>query len=83
MENKRALHLKDKNGWQPIHEAVRGGHLETVKFLVEQKADVNSVTNFGQGGVSPYYISVSNHGHDHPVSEFLSSMGAKLVGPEL
>jgi prolyl 4-hydroxylase len=82
-EDKRALHLKDKNGWQPIHEAVRGGHLETVKYLVQQNADVNSVTNFGKGGVSPYYISVQNHGHEHPVTEFLSSLGAIMVGPEL
>ncbi|KAG7368599.1 ankyrin repeat domain protein [Nitzschia inconspicua] len=82
-ENKRALHLKDKNGWQPIHEAVRAGHLDTVKYLVEQKADVNSVTNFGKGGVSPYYISLQNHGYEHPVTEFLSSLGAIMVGPEL
>jgi ankyrin repeat protein len=73
----------DKNGWQPLHEATRGGHLDAVKFLVEQKADVNAVTNFGKGGVSPYYIALKNHGYDHPVTQFLSSVGAKLVGPEL
>jgi hypothetical protein len=82
-ENKGALHLKDNNGWQPLHEATRGGHLNAVKFLVEQKADVNAVTNFGKGGVSPYYIALKNHGSDHPVTQFLSSVGAKLVGPEL
>lgn len=80
--NKRALHEKDRNGWQPIHEAARGGHLDTVRFLVEQKADVNAVTHQGTG-VSPYYISLKTHGVDHPLTDYLSGLGAKLVGPEL
>jgi prolyl 4-hydroxylase len=82
VQNKRALHFKDPNGWQPIHEAARGGHLDAVKFLVEQKADVNAVTNNGSG-VSPYYIALKNHGSNHPLTEYFSGLGAKLVGPEL
>jgi prolyl 4-hydroxylase len=81
-ENRRALHSKDKNGWQPIHEAVRGGHLDTVRYLVEQKADVNALTHFGKG-VSPYYMALKSHGRDHPLTEYLNGLGAKLVGPEL
>ena len=29
------LNIKDANGWTPLHEAARGGHLEAVKFLID------------------------------------------------
>ena len=81
-ENKRALHAKDENGWQPLHEAVRAGHLDAVELLVEHGADINSVTNKGMG-VSPYYIAMRSLSEDHPVTEYLQSLGARNVGPEL
>jgi hypothetical protein len=37
-ENERILHLKDKNGWQPIHEAARAGHIDVVKFLLGKES---------------------------------------------
>ena len=33
------LNIKDANGWTPLHEAARGGHLEAVKFLIEHGLD--------------------------------------------
>ena len=81
-ENKRALLARDQNGWQPLHEAVRAGHLGAVKLLVEHGADINSVTN-GGSGVSPYHIAIKSHSPTHPVAEFLASMGAVNIGPEL
>jgi prolyl 4-hydroxylase len=80
--DKRALHAKDKNGWQPLHEAVRGGHVDAVRILVEHGADVNAVTNDG-AGVSPYYIALKSFSASHPVAEFLAELGAVNVGPEL
>jgi len=29
------LNIRDANGWTPLHEAARGGHLEAVKFLID------------------------------------------------
>jgi ankyrin repeat protein len=29
------LNSKDENDWQAIHEAVRGGHTDIVKYLVK------------------------------------------------
>lgn len=48
-----------KNGNQPLHIAAQNGHLELVKFLVSQKADVN-----GQNGTgaTPLHMSV---GYDY------------------
>ncbi len=31
-----ALHFIDKNGWQPIHEAVRSGEEDVIEFLMLQ-----------------------------------------------
>ena len=42
--------MQDTNGWQPIHEAVRGGHTIIVKYLIEFDVDYNARTNNGHGG---------------------------------
>mmetsp|Transcript_4391 Transcript_4391/g.12590 ORF Transcript_4391/g.12590 Transcript_4391/m.12590 type:complete len:419 (+) Transcript_4391:2024-3280(+) len=82
MSDKKSLTKKDENGWQPLHEAVRGGNLEAVTMLVEHGADVDAVTHGGHGS-SPYNIALVSHSEDHPVARYLSSLGAKNIGPEL
>ena len=39
-----AINLPDGNGWNAIHEASRGGHLEVVKYLVDNGADIGART---------------------------------------
>lgn len=80
--DKRALHARDRNGWQPLHEAVRAGHIDAVRLLIEHGADINAVTH-GGAGVSPYHIAVESHSPAHPVAKFLASMGAINIGPDL
>ena len=80
--NERALHLMDENGWQPLHEAVRGGHIDAVRILVAHGADVNAVTN-GGSGVSPYHIARRSLPESHPVTTFLAQLGGVDVGPDL
>jgi len=46
------LKIKDKNGWTPLHEAARNGHLEAVKFLIE---------NYGLDKVSTTPVSSTSH----------------------
>ncbi|KAL3943133.1 MAG: hypothetical protein SGBAC_002782 [Bacillariaceae sp.] len=82
-EDNHLLHKKDENGWQPIHEAARAGKLDIVKLLVEKHgADINSVTNFGDGS-SVYNVAVQAFSSDHPVALYLRSKGAKNIGTEL
>lgn len=69
------LFVGDSNGWYPLHEGVRGGHLEVVKFLVEKGVDVNSRTNQGYGG-SALWWAQNVHGTDHPVITYLKEKGA-------
>jgi ankyrin repeat protein len=43
-KNERLLNLKDKNGWQPIHEAARAGHRDVVEFLVKKASTLMPVS---------------------------------------
>jgi len=79
-KKKTIVNAKDENGWTPLHEGARGGHLEVVKYLVEAGADVNT-TN--KQGATPLWWAKHQHGQDHPVIEFLESIGALESGPEL
>ena len=75
--DKDMIHNKDSNGWLPIHEAARGGHLDVVQLLVDFGADVNERTNFGEGS-SVMELVLNNHGHDHPLFGYLEDLGAEL-----
>lgn len=81
-KDQRLLHAKDRNGWQPIHEAARFGHKDTMEFLIKKGADVNSRTHNG-AGVTPLNIAINAHSADHPVSQYLLGLGAVNLGPEL
>eukprot|EP00985_Skeletonema_marinoi_P000717 scaffold252_cov204-Skeletonema_marinoi.AAC.5 len=79
---KHLLHQTDKNGWMPIHEAARGGHMDVVKLLVEHGVDINSRTHSGKGS-TPMKLAVDSHGLEHELVEYFSSLGALNIGPEL
>lgn len=80
-KKKELITAKDKNGWTPLHEGARGGHLEVVRYLVENGADVNAITDNG-GGTALYYAR-QKFEDDHPVVAFLESLGAVEIGPDL
>ena len=72
----------DDNGWTPLHEAVRAGHVEVVGFLLEMGAPINEVTAFGNGH-SPLRLAEHHHGLGSELYEYLMSLGAESLGPEL
>uniref|UniRef100_A0A7S2A5Z6 Fe2OG dioxygenase domain-containing protein n=1 Tax=Trieres chinensis TaxID=1514140 RepID=A0A7S2A5Z6_TRICV len=80
--NKGDLHKKDKNGWQPIHEAARAGHKEIVELLVHHGANINERTNHGRGA-TPLRLVMMAHGEQHPLADFLKELGALDIGPDL
>ena len=78
------VHIKDKNGWQPIHEAARKGRIEVLQFILDVSGSdkiINSISNFGRGR-SPLRIAIDNLGEDHNACLYLKSQGALNIGPE-
>lgn len=71
----RGLLERDDNGWQPIHEAVRNGRLDIVKFLIEHGASANDKTELPGGDRSkkilPIELALELLGPDHEVTKFL------------
>jgi|TARA_B100000586_G_C19980915_1_gene371952 ankyrin repeat protein len=63
---------RDEKGWMAIHYAVDQGDIETVKFLIENKANVNGGTL--KGGLNCYEIAKDNE--DEEMLTFLKSKGA-------
>lgn len=83
-KDRKALKKADQNGWQPIHEAARGGHTDAVKYLVEKHGvDVNARTGPGGKGMSVLNLAKEHHEEDHPLISFLQSIGAKDYAQEL
>lgn len=80
-KKKAVVNAKDENGWTPLHEGARGGHLEVVKLLVENGADLSARTA-GDGGTALWWAK-QTHEQDHPVVKFLEDIGALDIGPEL
>jgi hypothetical protein len=80
--NKKALHHKDGNGWQPIHEAARGGHTEVVKLLLQHGVDKNARTGPTGKGSSPLNLAKEYHDDNHELVNYLMGIGALDLGYE-
>ena len=75
--DKKALLHRDANGWEPLHEAVRGGHLDAVEFLIKQAgADINSRTGRSKNGSSPLNLALAYLTDSDAVTRYLVSNGA-------
>lgn len=81
--NRHVLHSKDENGWLPIHEAARSGHKDIVEFLVKNGADKNVRNGPDKDGSSPLNIALEYLPGGHPVTQYLMSIGAENIEPEL
>jgi prolyl 4-hydroxylase len=83
-KKKDMVHAKDKNGWTPLHEGARYGHVDVVKYLVENGGDVNERTGSdGEGGSVLWWAKRELSDDEHPVITLLESMGAIEIGPDL
>ncbi len=68
------LSVANNNGWTPVKSAAGQGHLEVVKFLVEQGADLTVADDNGWTPVQ----SAAGNGHLEVVN-FLVEKGADLT----
>lgn len=78
--SKGDLDATDSNGWRPLHEAARSGHVNAIQFLLDKGADINARTWEGNGG-SALYWATQKHGTDHPAVKLLQERGARLLKP--
>jgi hypothetical protein len=74
-----ALHHADENGWLPLHEAVRAGHVEAVQIILLNGGNINHLAGSGQ---SPLNIAVKYLGKEHEMIAFLRKNGGINVHPE-
>ena len=72
-----SINIADVNKWQPIHEASRSGHLEALRFLIENGADLGAKTN---NGATPLWWARRSLPHGHSVIMFLQDIGAPEEG---
>lgn len=75
--NPKALHLKDANGWTPMHEAARGGHPHIVEYLLSQGVLLNQQTN---DGATPLWLAAYFKGNESPIFKYIEKQGGVYLG---
>lgn len=80
--NEEVVNAQDKNGWTPLHEAIRAKDIEVVRYLLEKGSDVNlrTIEKNGKGGAA-LYLARRYVGEDDPLITLLLSYGAKHYVP--
>lgn len=67
------VHAADENKWQPLHEAIRDGNLEVVKYLISAGSDLKWKVN---SGLTALAVARSLLSKNHEVINYLVSIGA-------
>ena len=76
-EHPEMLHANDRNSWQPLHEAVRNGHLDIVRMLIDSGADIGALTS---NGASALWWAKRSLPRGHSVIAYLEGIGAPEEG---
>jgi len=74
------LFKADLNGWKPIHEASRSGHVDIVEYLLNEGSKVNERTNFNKGGNALYWAQ-KDPKKNAKVIALLEKHGGVVVAP--
>ncbi|HUU05466.1 MAG TPA: ankyrin repeat domain-containing protein, partial [Patescibacteria group bacterium] len=74
----KSLNLKDERGWSPLHLAVKNGHLEIAKFLMDRGAEINAR---GVRGVTPLRMALDCG--QKPTADYLREKDAQDLSDAL
>jgi ankyrin repeat protein len=75
--------VRDLNGWQAIHEAVRAGQIGSIEMLLDEgRVDVNTRFGLINDGGTPLWLAYDTGFDDtHDVVRLLKSRGGVNIGP--
>ena len=76
------VNLRDKNGWTPLHEAVRKGDVSVLRLVLDRGADVNAQTGTTGKGKSVLDLAETYHKAESHIVQLLKTNGARY-GTEL
>jgi len=71
------VHVRDANGWTPLHEAVRTGDVPILQLVLDHGADVNTRTGKTGNGESALELAHEYHTAESEVVRLLKERGAK------
>ena len=74
----KSINLKDEKGWSPLHLAVKNGHLEIAKFLIDRGAEINAR---GVRGVTPLRMALDCG--QKPTVDYLREKDTRDLSDEL
>lgn len=84
-EGEELLNAQDSRGWQPLHEAIRGGHTNLVRYFV-QDCGASFETRTGEkgnfGGTALWWAQRLLD-PAHPIISYLEDLGAPIEGEEV
>jgi len=76
------LFKRDQNGWRPLHEAARSGHVDVLEYLLKEGAKVNERTNNGEGG-TPLWWAEKKPEKNREAIELLKKYGGLSLQPKI
>jgi hypothetical protein len=80
--NPELAKVRDKNGWEVLHEAVRKGSVKAASILLNSgSANIDAQVGASGEGGSALWIAKRLHGDNHEIIQYLRERGATEIPP--
>lgn len=75
------IRKRDKNGWEPLHEAARASKRDSIELLLSHSADINARTGIDEKGGSVLWWAMRYNDPDGDFVSYLREKGAIFISP--